>query len=261
VAVGGVDTVTRLVALLVPHILLTEYSTVTVSAETPVTIPVPAPIVATEALREDQVPPTVVSLNVVVLPIQTFKPPVIGPGAAGMSFTVIPRIEDAEPQMLVTIYDIVGVPAATPVTAPVDGWTVANKLLLLLHDPPAVVSDNVIEVATQTLVAPKIAPGVAGALITVSFLKAKAEPQLLEIVYTILVVPLPTPVRIAAPLLMVATLTIEEPHVPPAGVLVRVSSPPTQCLVGPDIGVGVAGVVSMFRLCVALIVSQPFIAV
>ena len=54
--------------------------------------------------------------------------------------------------------------------------------MLLLHDPPAVVSDKEIEDATQTLVDPEIAPGVAGVLITVSFLKAKAEPQLLEIV-------------------------------------------------------------------------------
>jgi len=111
-----------------------------------------------------------------------------------------------------------------------------------------VVSDKEIEDATQTLVDPEIAPGVAGVLITVSFLKTNDEPQLFEIVYTILVVPLPTPVRIAGPLLMVATLTTEDPHVPPDGVLVSVSCPPTQCLVGPLIGVGVAGVVSMLRL-------------
>jgi len=121
VAVGGVETFTTAVTLLVPHKLLTVYFIVTVSEETPVTIPVPAPIVATEAFREDQVPPTVVSLNVVVLPIQTFKLPVIAPGVEGILFTVMPSVEEADPQRFVTVKDIVGVPDATPVTAPVDG--------------------------------------------------------------------------------------------------------------------------------------------
>lgn len=52
---------------------------------TPVTIPVDAPTVAVVVLDEDQVPPAVASVSVVVPPIQTTGVP---PIVAGNAFTV-----------------------------------------------------------------------------------------------------------------------------------------------------------------------------
>lgn len=50
-------------------------------------------------------------------------------------------------------------PAATPVTTPVAEPTVASNVLLLVHTPPEVASDNVVDDPTQTLLAPLIALG------------------------------------------------------------------------------------------------------
>ena len=42
------------------------------------------------------------------------------------------------PQPLLTVYVISVVPAATAVTNPVEAFTVATEVLVLLHAPPAV---------------------------------------------------------------------------------------------------------------------------
>jgi hypothetical protein len=67
---------------------------------------------------------------------------------------------------------IVTVPAATPVTTPVE-LTVATDGLLLLHVPPAVLSVSVIEVPTQVLDGPTIGPitVIAGVTMNVIVLK------------------------------------------------------------------------------------------
>ena len=48
-----------------------------------------------------------------------------------------------------------------PVTFPVVATTVATAVLLLLHVPLAVASDNIVVVPTHTLLAPDIGAGVA----------------------------------------------------------------------------------------------------
>ena len=53
------------------------------------------------------------------------------------------------------------VPAATPVTTPVDELTVATAVLLLLHVPPVVASVNVAVFPTHALMVPPIAAGLA----------------------------------------------------------------------------------------------------
>jgi hypothetical protein len=60
---------------------------VAVPADIPVTTPVVAPMVAIAGLLLLQVAPTVVVLNVVVLPTHTLVVPVIGPGN-GLTVTV-----------------------------------------------------------------------------------------------------------------------------------------------------------------------------
>jgi hypothetical protein len=53
---------------------------------------------------------------------------------------------------------IIAVPAATPVTTPVE-LMVATPVLLLLHVPPGVISDKLVVRPTQTLSVPVIAAG------------------------------------------------------------------------------------------------------
>ena len=46
--------------------------------------------------------------------------------------------ETGEPQPVLTVYVMSAVPAATAVTSPVDMFTVATEVLVLLHEPPVV---------------------------------------------------------------------------------------------------------------------------
>ena len=55
---------------------------------------------------------------------------------------------------------MVGTPADTPVTTPVDGPTVASEVLLLLQVPPDVASVRVIVEPGHTAATPPIAAGV-----------------------------------------------------------------------------------------------------
>src|ERR1043166_4771101 len=109
-----------------------------VPADTPVTTPVVEPIVATPVLLLLQVPPPVPSLNVVVAPWQILVTPVIGRGD-GYTVTVM-----AAAQPVLRVYEMVEVPAATPVTIPVDEPIVATVVLLLVQIPPPVASLNVV---------------------------------------------------------------------------------------------------------------------
>jgi hypothetical protein len=67
---------------------------VTVPADTPVTIPVEDPTVATEALLLLHVPPVVASLSDIVRPAPTVLPPLI---AAGAGLMVTTRVEEQLP--------------------------------------------------------------------------------------------------------------------------------------------------------------------
>ena len=58
---------------------------------------------------------------------------------------------------LLTLYDMVAVPSATPDTMPVLASTVAIEASLLLHAPPVVALLKVLLLPTQALVVPVIA--------------------------------------------------------------------------------------------------------
>jgi hypothetical protein len=60
------------------------------------------------------------------------------------------------------------VPAATPVTKPVDEFIVATPVLTDFQTPPVVVLDNAVVLATHTLVVPVIA-AITGNAFTVKF--------------------------------------------------------------------------------------------
>ena len=81
-------------------------------------------------------PPVPLLVNVAVDPTQTVAAPLTMPAKAA-GFTVITLFELNVPQLLVTVYLIVELPAATPVTTPVAAFTVATDVLRLIQLPPA----------------------------------------------------------------------------------------------------------------------------
>ena len=124
-------------------------------AATPVTTPVEASTVATVASDDVHVPPVVADANCVVKPEHTFVAPVIAATVGnGLTVTVVDT-DEVQPLPLVTVYVMVVVPAATPVTTPFAS-IVAVAVFALDHTPPAVVLDNVVVEPAQTDVVPVI---------------------------------------------------------------------------------------------------------
>ena len=88
--------------------------------------------------------------------------------ALAEALTVIVTLVLTDPQLLVTVYFIVGLPDAIPVTWPVLGSMIARLSLLLLHTPPAVPFElNVMFWPTHTDVGPEMVPAFgAGSIVT-----------------------------------------------------------------------------------------------
>lgn len=108
-----------------------------VPTATPVSTPVEEIIVATDVLPLIHVPPAVASLSVMAEPMHTPGPPVMAAGS-GLTVTAVVMI-----QVVGSVYVMVALPGATPVTTPVPEVTVAIAVLLLLHVPPKLPSDNI----------------------------------------------------------------------------------------------------------------------
>jgi hypothetical protein len=154
-----------------------------VPCPTPVTVP--PTTVATEPLLLVQPPPGIPSLSSVVNPTHTWVVPVIGPGAG---LTVKPNV------LLHPVpneYEIIAVPALTPVTVPVN--TEATAALLVPHTPPEDPSDKKVVAPTHMLLVPLIGPGL-GLTVTVA---TAIQPDPKE--YVIIAVPCETPVTAPEP--------------------------------------------------------------
>lgn len=122
-------------------------------------------------------PPVIASVNDVVALTHTFEMPVIVP-AKGNGLTVAVTVAATEPQLLLTKYDIVVVPADRPLTKPVL-LTVAILVVPLLHTPPVVASVNDVVAPAHTVDAPVIIPAMGnGLMLTVAV--ATAIPQAVE---------------------------------------------------------------------------------
>src|SRR6185312_16400144 len=83
------------------------------------------------------VPPVLpVEVKLMLAPVHTDEGPLMVPASSsGLTVMVVTAV--ADPQVAVdTVYVIVVVPAATPVTRPVDAFTVAAAGLLLIQVPP-----------------------------------------------------------------------------------------------------------------------------
>ncbi len=101
----------------------------------------------------------------------------ISVGQAARGVTTRAEDVDAAPQLLVAVYEMDTVPAATPVTTPADE-TVATELLLLLHAPPVTEFAKMEVSVSQMVAAPEIVPA-SGKGLMVTVYVAYAAPQLL----------------------------------------------------------------------------------
>ncbi len=127
---------------------------------TPVTTPVPEPIVAVASGLMLQVPPVESVLSVVVWPTHVVAVPVIG---SGTGFTVMMRVlKQPAPAVYVTSV----VPALVPVTIPVVTPIVAIEPEIV-QVPPAGVQFIVVVLPAHTLAAPVISPGNAFTVTTI----------------------------------------------------------------------------------------------
>ncbi len=132
----------------------------------PVTRPVAELAVATDVFVLLQTPPTVASASEVEAPTHSDNVPTIGL-TGGSGFTDSVRVMDESPHIFATVYVMVAVPTAIPVTTPEEAFTLAIKVLLLLHVPPVMESVSVVDAPKHTCVLPKIA-GITGTETTVS---------------------------------------------------------------------------------------------
>ena len=137
------------------------------------------------------------------------------PGCAASGFTVINALTLLEqPLPLVTVYEIVVVPAETPVTTPVFEM-VATAGAELLQTPAAVASVRAVVFPTQTLFVPPIAAGAAGSALTVKTLVAEF-PQPVVMVYFTVTVPAVTPVTTPPVVMLAVPVPAIIDQVPPA---------------------------------------------
>jgi hypothetical protein len=141
-------------------------------------IPLTTPEELTDATEEALLlhePPEPDVDNVIAELIHTEVAPAIVP-AFGEALTVIVFVAVGEPHAPNTIYDIVAVPAATPVTTP-EPSTVATDEVLLNHEPPETASVSEIVEDVHTDDAPVTVPA-SGSALTVTSCVSNAVPQL-----------------------------------------------------------------------------------
>jgi hypothetical protein len=94
----------------------------------------------------------------------------------GITVTVLVAVAFAQPPVPFLVYVMIAVPAATPLTTPVEAFTVAIPVALLDQLPPDTVEVNVVVPPTQIPCVPLMVPADAGA-VTVTDLVAVAFAQ------------------------------------------------------------------------------------
>lgn len=169
-AAGVVSTVTDFVAEQPKPVV---YNIFTVPAATPVTIP-DVPTVAVPGAALLHTPPDVRSPRLAVPPTHMVTAPG-GVIADGFAFTVKIAVAVHTP---LSVYVIVAVPGALPVTSPEPAATEAVAGALLVHTPPPPSASNEVD-PTQALSVPVIGPGAAT---TVTFTVAALLPHELDMV-------------------------------------------------------------------------------
>ena len=201
-----------------------------VPAATPFTTPVEAFTVAIPVALLDQLPPDTVEVNVVVPPTQIPCVPLRVPADAGaVTVTDLVAVAFAQPPVPFLVYVMIAVPAVTPLTTPVEAFTVAIPVALLDQLPPDTVEVNVVVPPTQIPCVPLRVPADAGA-VTVTDLVAVAfaQPPVPFLVYVMIAVPAVTPLTTPVEAFTVAIPVALLDQLPPDTVEVNVVVPPIQ---------------------------------
>jgi hypothetical protein len=158
-----------------------------------------------------------------------------------------------QPPALVTVYVIVAVPLATPVTLPLASM-VATAVLLEDQVPLGVASLNMVVAFWQRVVVPVMGWTVGRALTVMLVVTLVEQPLAFVTVYVIMAVPLAMPVTLPVASI-VAIAVLPEDQVPPVVTSARAVLDPTQTVVVPvmDWTVGRAFTVTL----VVTLVEQP----
>ena len=114
-------------------------------------------------------------VKIVVEPTQALFVPAIA-ASVGNAFTLTVACALDTQLFVVTVYVIVAVPAATPVTTPVLEFTVATAVFDDVHTPPAVALVNVVVEPAHTSVVPLIAATTGIALIVTVVFTVEVQP-------------------------------------------------------------------------------------
>ena len=129
-------------------------------------------MVATVGLLLLHVPPLVVEVSVEVKPTQTVVVPEIVPATvAAVTVTVLVAVALGQPLIPATVYVMVAVPGAIPVTTP-EEFTEAMEAAVLVQVPPLTVEVKVVVLPTQIDCVPERVPALAfGVTVTVTTLE------------------------------------------------------------------------------------------
>jgi hypothetical protein len=223
IADGAAEIVTLVVAVASaqPPVPVTVYVIVAVPPATPLTKPDELTI-ATAVLLEVQAPPLTVELSCVEVLEQAVVVPEIVPAEGTAEIvTVLVAVASEHPPVPVTVYVIVAVPAATPVTTP-DELTVAIAVFDDVHVPPETVEVNVVLEPAQIVCVPDRGPAEAAAeTVTVLVATASEHPPVPVIVYEMVAVPAETPVT-TPEASTVATAVLELDQVPLAAMVLPI---------------------------------------
>ena len=131
-------------------------------------------IVATPVLPDDQAPPDIEELNVVVPLEHKVCVPLSVPALVdAVTVTVLVDVALEHPPVPVIVYVIVAVPAVTPVTTPVELLIVATPVAFDDHAPPDTLELNVVVPSEHNVCVPLSVPTL-GAAVTVTVLVAVA---------------------------------------------------------------------------------------
>ena len=156
---------------------MTEYVIFAVPVATPLTMPDEVPIVATEGLELDHVPPVISSDNDTGALTQIAVGPEIGSAMAVLVMVII-FLAVSAPHEFVTLYIIVSMPDTLPVTTP-EKETVAF-VLLTNQVPPETTSVSETLLPVQTVDGPVMEPA-EGKGFTLTTAETAALPQVLVI--------------------------------------------------------------------------------
>jgi hypothetical protein len=161
-----------------------------------------------------------------------------------------------QPPVPVEVYEIIAVPALSPITTPEELLTVATDKLELLQTPPEVVAVKLVVPPTQIACVPERTAACGGA-VTVSdrTAVASAQPPVPKTVYVSTVKPADKPTTLPA-VLTDAIVKLLRDQLPPVPVELKLLTAPTHIFPVPVMVPALGTAVTVTRL-LAVALAQP----